>query len=582
MAIKAAGGFDLDATPRELADRFMAEAGLDGAPDPGAAEAQPLFTDVAPALGLHFAHDNAARGNFLLPEEMGPGAGFLDADGDGDLDVFVAGGGAVIGDGPAQTCRIYRNDGDRFADVTDDWGAGVPGPAYGVACADYDDDGDVDIFVTRLGPNALLRNDGTRSHPRFVEVAQEAGIADEGFGASSAFLDFDRDGRLDLYVTNYVGWSAARRTPCYSVLGARDYCNPRVYQAPSPDRLYRNLGGGMFEDVSESAGIAVARGNGLGVLASDFDGDGWIDIYVANDQTPAFLWRNRGDGTFEDVAALAGCAYDGRGVAVAGMGVAGEDLDGDGDTDLLVGNIHDQTHLILLNDGGFFEDASLSMGLGRWSYPATAFGVVLFDQDRDGGLDAFFANGEVNIENALGVGDNPLAQPDHFARLVGGQLVDRTAGSGVAFEDVGRGAACGDYDNDGDLDLLVANNGGPLRLLRNNDQTGHAWLGVEARTGPGSRHAIGARIIVRVGGAGAGVAEAGVGGAGVGGYRREIRPQQSYLCSSDPRAHFGLGDAERVERLEVIWPDGTVSVRTDIAVNQYVVVRQGPGSGDGP
>jgi hypothetical protein len=567
VAIKAAGYVsDRVDNPRRLAERF-----LEGSHLATGNVSQPtgtLFTDVAPEMGVRFEHDNDARGEFRLPEEMGPGAGFIDIDADGDLDVFIAGGGAIAGGDPPhrqQNCRLYRNDGDRFTDITEASGAGVPGPAYGVACADFDNDGDVDILVTRLGPDALLRNDGPPEAPRFTDIAREAGVADPGFGASAAFLDYDHDGRLDLYVTRYVDWTPSGETVCYTILGVRDYCNPVSYDAPSTDRLYHNLGGGRFEDVSQRAGITGESGNGLGVVAGDFDGDGWADLYVANDQTPGFLWRNRGDGTFENVAALVGCAYDDRGMAIAGMGVAAEDLDGDMDLDLLVTNIHHQTHLVLRNDDGFFRDVSLDMGLGRWSVPATTFGVALFDQDNDGRFDAFFANGDVNVDNALRVGDNPYAQPDHFARLIDGSFVDRTQEFGAAFGDVGRGVACGDYDNDGDLDLLVTNNGGPVRLLRNDNASGHAWLAVTARTG--GRDAIGARVTVTT-----------VNGTQI----REIRPQQSYLSSSDPRAHFGLGSATRVDRIEIHWPDGAHSVRTDVPVNQLVVIDAPPVPPPGP
>jgi hypothetical protein len=561
VGIKAAGLAPGRATPREIADAYLAEARAGGsepaAPEPAAAGG-PLFTDVAPALGIEFTHDNAFRGNFLLPEQMGPGAGFADIDNDGDLDIFIAGGGAIIDDGPDQTCRLYRNDGDRFTDISAASGADVTGPGYGVACADYDADGDVDIFLSRLGPNALLRNDGDAAGPKFTEVARETGTADPGFGASAVFFDYDRDGRLDLYVANYVGWSIGREAGCYTTLGIRDYCNPLTYGGPSADRLYHNLGDGRFADVSDQAGITAETGHGLGVLASDFDGDGWVDLFVANDQTPALLWRNNGDGTFHNVAALAGCAYDGRGMAIAGMGVAAEDVDADGDFDLFVTNIRNQTHLVLRNDGGIFEDVSLRMGLGRFSVAATTFGVALFDQDADGAFDAFLANGEVNVDNALPAGDNPYAQPDHFVRLAEGTFVDATDESGASFADIGRGVAAGDYDDDGDLDLLVTNNGGPVRLLRNNNDTGNSWLGVEVRRGPGLGHAIGARLIVTAGGRT---------------QQREIRPQQSYLCSGDPRAYFGLGAAPRVDRLEVQWPDGTRTVRTDVAVNQYVLIE---------
>ncbi len=559
--LKAAGLLDRPGpSPREIASEFLGRAGAGSAEVPGGPA---LFTDVAPGMGIRFVHDNAARGEFRLPEEMGPGAALFDLDGDGDLDVFVAGGGALSDGEPVQTCRLYRNDGDLFTDVTEQTSAGAPGPAYGVACADYDDDGDTDIFVTRLGLAALLRNDGTAEEPLFVDVAREAGVDAAGFGASACFLDFDRDGRLDLFVSRYVDWSAARETPCYSILGVRDYCNPLTYESPSSSLLYRNKGGGRFEDVSAKAGIAAERGHGLGVLASDFDGDGLPDIFIANDQTPGILWRNNGNGTFENAATRAGCAYDARGVAIAGMGVAAEDLDGDLDLDLFVTNIHDQVHLVLTNEAGSFEDVSLRMGLARWSLPATGFGVALFDQDNDGSLDGFIANGDVNIDNDLRAGDNPYAQPDHFVRLRGGIFVDESAGSGAAFADVGRGAAAGDFDGDGDVDLLVANNGGPLRLLRNDNGTGNAWVGLDLRTGPGRRAAIGAKVSLTA-----------CGRTMV----REIRPQQSYLSSGDPRAHFGLGRCPVIDRVEILWPDGARTVHENVAINRYVRIEQPEGS----
>jgi hypothetical protein len=540
-------------TPRATAHRILAPYRSEH--DSDAPPARPLFIDVAPALGLSFVHDNAARGAFRLPEEMGPGAGFLDHDGDGDLDVFLAGGGRLGEGEPVQTCRLYRNDGDAYTDVSAAAGADLPGHAMGIACADCDDDGDVDIFVSRVGPDALLRNRGDGT---FEEVGPEAGLADPGFGASAAFLDFDRDGRLDLYVTRYVRWSVDRERPCYTILGVRDYCNPRVYGAVE-DRLYRNRGDGTFEDVTGSSGIGTEPGNGLGVLAADFDDDGWIDVYVANDQTPAFLWHNNGDGTFTNVAAMSGCAYDARGVAIAGMGVASEDVDGDGDLDLLVTNIQRQSHLLLLNDGGVFDDVSTRAGLATWSTPSTGFGVALFDQDHDGALDAFFANGDVNMDHQLRVPENPYAQPDHFARLVDGAFTDATRASGVAFADVGRGVACADCDGDGDLDLLLANNGGPARLLRNEDDSGRSWLLVAARTGPGHRAALGARVTVH---------------AGDRVITRQIRPQQSYLSSGDPRAHFGLGDAQRVDRIVIRWPNGSTSEHEGGAANRVVTIDQ--------
>lgn len=563
---------DLAPTPRQIADDFFREAGIMKGWRGREAEttvatgrdsnAQRLFADVAVELGIDMVHDNGARGQYFLMEIMGSGAAFLDVDGDGDLDVFVAGGGPFDDAGGGQPCRLYRNDGIGFQDVTEATGAGMAGPAFGVACADYDNDGDVDIYVTRYGRNALLRNDQSEQGFTFTEVAASAGVADDGLGASAAFFDYDRDGNLDLYVTNYVVASPTSTSPCRSVLGFPDYCPPTVYP-PAADKLYRNLGDGRFEDVSELAGIASKAGYGLGVVASDFDDDGWIDLYVANDQSPAFLWRNTGTGTFENVAVLTGSAYDGQGVAIAGMGIAAEDFNADGSIDLLVTNIRNQSHLILKNDHGFFTDVSLAMGIVPPSTAMTGFGVAVFDQDHDGSFDAFFANGKVGLDTTNEESNNPYAQPDQFLRLIDGRFRDHSAAIGIDLTDVGRGVATGDFDNDGDLDLLLTNNGGPVRLLRNLNDSANNWLIVDARTGPRGRAAIGARVAVTVQGTTT---------------IRDIRAHHSYLSSSDPRGHFGLGTARQVDTLVIDWPDGRRSVRTNVPVNQVLRITQEPES----
>jgi hypothetical protein len=558
-ALKAGGLWPRRATPtpRQIVEEFY-KAGR--SIETGQTSA-PIFTDVAPALGIQFAHDNAARGNFLLPEEMGPGVALLDVDNDGDLDIFVAGGGAIVDDGPPQSCRLYRNDGASLTDITERATANVPGPAYGVACADVNNDGYLDIYITRLGRNVLLHNNGDGT---FSDMTEQAGVGDPGFGASAVFFDYDMDGWLDLYVTNYVNWAPEWERTCFSTIGLRDYCTPTAYNGPSVDRLYHNLGHGRFEDVTQRAGMAEKRGNGLGVVAEDFDGDGWVDLYVANDMTPAFLWKNNGNGTFEEVAQLHGCAYDARGVAISGMGVATQDFDGDGDWDLFVTNIDDQTHLVLENDGhGYFTDVSLRMGLALWSIPVTGFGIAMFDQDSDGRLDVFIANGAVNIIVKNVHATNPFAQPAQFIRLVNGKFVDVSAMAGVkAFNDIGRGVACGDIDNDGDLDLVLTNNGGPLRVLRNNADHAHAWLMVDPRHSWGSRRialpSFNARVQVRI-------------GQTV--LRRTIQSGGSYLSSSDHRAHFGLGAAKSVDQLQVTWPDGRKAVRTNVPANQVVIIQ---------
>jgi hypothetical protein len=540
---------------RRIADRFLYEAGLTtprGGPDGN----ESILVDISSGSGLDFAHENDASDRFRLPELLGPGAGLLDYDADGDLDVFVGGGGGIGDPDREQGSRLFRNDGGTFADVSAAARADIAGPVYGVACADIDNDGDEDIYVTRLGPNRLLRNRGDGS---FEETGETAGVDDDGYGTSAAFLDYDRDGRLDLYVANYVDWNESKETPCYSILGERDYCSPSVYESAPRHVLYHNLGDGRFENVTESAGIDAETGQGLGVLASDFDDDGWTDIFVACDQTPGILWRNIDGHTFENVAYQAGCAFDTRGVAIAGMGVACEDLDGDLDLDLIVTNIRDQMHLVLRNDGGVFSDVSTRMGMGVWSIPATGFGIALFDQDHDGGMDAFVANGHVVLGSHQVATGNPYAQPDQFLRLRDGKFRDHSSETRLGPNAVSRALAKGDLDGDGDIDLIISVNGDAPRLILNQSDPANHWIMVDARLIDERRRAIGARVTVEAGGSK---------------QVREIRPQESYLSSGDPRAHFGLGAAQIVDRITVRWPDGTETVREGITANQVVVIER--------
>lgn len=516
--------------------------------------ANPLaFRDVTSEFGVEFTHDGDFHGRFWLPEEMGPGVALFDADGDSDLDLFVAGGGSIDGSGAPQLARLWRNDGVRFTDVTAERGCGIAGPSYGVSTADFDRDGDVDVFVARLGSNALLRNDGVR----FTEVASEVGLADGGFGTASVWFDMDRDGWLDLYVCNYVDWSPSIEKRCYAS-GVPDYCDPGAYQSPGQDRLYRNVDGVRFEDVTERAGILGTRGQGLGVVAEDFDGDGHCDLYVANDSTPAFLWRNRGDGTFVEVALKAGCAYNSLGVAIAGMGIACEDLDGDLHADLFVTNIRNQSHLALFSRGPRFEDASARLALPAWSTAWTGFGVALFDSDHDGALEGYFANGAVNLAPSR-VGDpRPYVEPDQFVRFEGGRTRDVTLGSGAVTDESSRALCSGDIDGDGDLDLVVTAFNGRLRILRNEAQGTRHWLQVDVRDELGGA-ALGARVLAEAGG----VRQV-----------RFVRAQSSYLSSSDPRVHFGLGASARVDALSVRWADGTERRLEGVACDRVLVVRK--------
>ncbi|HMB69966.1 MAG TPA: CRTAC1 family protein, partial [bacterium] len=504
--------------------------------------------------GLDFRHENGAAGRYRLFEIMGSGGGFLDHDGDGDLDVFLV---QCDPEGDA-TSRLYRNDGGRFADVTGATGADVPGAGMGCAAADWDRDGDTDLYVTRVGHDVALRNEGDGT---FRDVTAEAGLGTSGFSSSAAFLDHDGDGWLDLYVVRYVD-VAPGGEHCSNAAGQRDYCNPTAHRATT-DVLYRNRGDGTFEDVSGRAGIAGSAGYGLALCCHDFDGDGDVDVYVANDQSPAFLWVNAGDGTFREDALVAGCAYNDDGAAIAGMGTATGDLDDDGDLDLLVTNIREEPSLFLRNDGGSFADHGWSWGSPGWLRPHTGFGLAFLDQDLDGALDLFVANGSVvAVPSPLAVGSG-YRQPNQFLRRdASGRFVDAGAEltDAIRAPAVSRGVALGDWDDDGDPDLLVTRNGDRPQLLRN-DGTGH-WLGVAAVESEGSAPAVNARVTLET----AGTRQV-----------RESIPQQSYLCSSDPRVHFGLGRHARVDRIVVTWPDGATEAWGPRDADRYVRLVRGTG-----
>jgi hypothetical protein len=534
----------------------------------------PLFIESAAATGLTFTHVNGATGKFYMPELMGSGVALFDYDNDGDLDVFLVQGGPLEGGAKGPTCRLFRNDltvrpdGARtlhFTDVTAKAGLALATYGMGVAVGDYDNDGNLDLFVTSFGPDYLFHNNGDGT---FTDVTAAAGVSDPLWSTSAAFVDYDRDGFLDLYVANYLDFSLASNKECHDSVGTKDYCGPRAYR-PVPDKLYHNDGKGHFVDVTESAGITRADGAGLGVATGDYNGDGWLDLYVANDATPNQLWINHRDGTFTDEGLLSGAALNASGNPEGSMGIASGDYDLDGDEDLFVTNIIGETFVLYANDGhGNFEDVRTRTGLAALTAGLTGFGTEWFDYDNDGLPDLFVANGAVNVIESQRGQPSPFRMRNQLFHNVGGRFTETSAQGGPAFEraEIGRGAAFGDLDNDGDIDIVVTNNNGPVRLLLNQAHESGApahWLQIRLQQDGGNRFAFGAWV--------------GVERAGKPTLWKRVRTDGSYLSASDVRLHFGLGEATAISGITVQWPGGQRERWTETAVDRLVTLRRGTG-----
>jgi enediyne biosynthesis protein E4 len=538
------------------------------APAPGAtpaatASGSPWFEDVARQSGLTFVHRSGHEGQqFRLPEIMGGGAALLDIDGDGDLDALLVQSGSLASPAAAPAGhRLYRNRGDgTFDDVSEESGlAAVAGHGMGVATGDYDNDRDVDVYITGLGANVLLQNDG-RGH--FADVTRAAGVAGSGWSTSATFTDIDGDGHLDLFVTRYLDWTPGVERECYSLTGQIDYCSPKNYDVPTADLLFRNDGHGAFVEISRPAGLRSAVGNGLGVLAEDVTGDGRIDLFVANDGMPNHLWVNQGGGRFRESALMSGVAIDLDGVAKAGMGVHAGDIDGDGDNDLIVMNLDAESDSYYRNDGKYFTDATASVGLRVASRRFTRFGVGFHDFDNDGRLDLYEANGRVGLQ-AETFGPDPYAEPNLLFRgRPDGRFEEVSPRGGTASPLVAtsRAAAFGDVDNDGGTDVLVANRDAAPYLLRNVAPNRGHWLLVRALDRHG-RDALGGALTISAGGRE---------------LRRDVRTGYSYLAASDPRVHVGLGPSAAVDSISVRWPDGTSGRFGPFQADRIVELRQTP------
>jgi enediyne biosynthesis protein E4 len=542
----------------------------------------PLFRDIAADVGLTFHHFTGATGEYFMPEIMGSGVALFDYDNDGDLDVYLIQGSTFD---PAQDPRrskfppppgwkpgnrLFRNllseTGKlQFVDVTEEAGVGHIGYGMGVAVGDYDNDGFQDLYVTNFGHNVLYHNNGDGT---FTDVTEKAGVDDARWSTGAAWVDYDGDGRLDLFVANYLDFTVKGNRQCFSSTGERDYCTPKMYQ-PVPARLFHNRGNGTFEDVTATAGIGAAMGPGLGIVCADFNGDGWPDIYVANDGAAAHLWINQKNGTFKERGALSGAALSPDGLPQAGMGVTAGDFDGDGNEDIFKTNLTNEGSNLYVNDGaGNFDDAATELGLFLPSFPYTGFGTEWFDYDNDSHLDLFIANGAVNRIGSLRSAPYPFGQPNLLFHNEGAgkkfRDVTAAAGPALAISEVSRGAAFGDIDNDGAVDIVVANNNGPVRLLLNQNQSinRNHWLLVSLEATQGNRFAMGAKVEIR---------------QRTRMLLRRAHTDSSYLSANDVRVHFGLGEDANIESLIVYWPSGHKEAWDKLKADQIVHIRQGTG-----
>ena len=518
------------------------------------------FEDAATPAGLAFAHRSGESDRRLFPEIMGGGVALFDMDGDGDLDAYLVQSGSLwTPEQEPDGNKLFENQGDgTFLDVTAGSGADDRGYGMGVAAGDYDDDGDADLYVTNFGPDVLLRNDGSGT---FTDVTDEAGVGNPKWGTSAAFVDYDADGDLDLFIANYVNWTLAIEQDCYNAAGLLDYCLPINYRAPLVDTLYRNDGDGTFTDVSEEAGLQAAFGNGLGVVHSDFTGDGRVDIFVANDTMLNQLWINHGDGRFIDEALLRGCALDEHGQTKAGMGVVVGDIDDDGDEDLLVVNFEGQTDSFFVNENGLFRDCTGQMGLAGIGRAFTRFGVGMQDFDNDGHLDVYQSNGRavLSLEPET---DDPFAESNVLLRGTGAGRFEEVmprGGTETPLIGTSRAAAFGDVDGDGGIDIVVVNRDGPAYLLRNVVPDRGHWLRVRVLEDSG-RDAVGATVTLKV---------------GERSLTRVVRAAYSYCSSSDPAVHIGLGEVAEVDSVVVDWPDGDSRTFGPQQADRTIVLSRG-------
>jgi len=525
------------------------------------------FVDVTAQAGIHFKHNSGAFGKKYLPETMGSGVCFIDYDNDGWQDIFLVNSmdWPEHKTGKSLPALYHNNHDGTFTDVTQQ--AGLAIETYGLGCAvgDYDNDGYEDLYLTTVGSNHLFHNLG---NGKFADVTARAGVASPGFSASAVWFDYDNDGELDLFVTHYIDWSIEKDQYCTLDNKNKSYCTPQTYKGES-SRLYHNKGNGVFEDVTKQAGLLDPTGKSLGVALLDYDNDGWMDLFVSNDTEPNKLYHNNHDGTFTDVGVAVGVAFSDSGRVRAGMGADAADFDGSGFPSLVIGNFTNESTSLYKNDGsGLFVDESLRSGMAQMTAQSLTFGCFFMDYDLDGLLDIIAANGHVSDDIAVVQPTLRYAQPSGVYRNIGNRkFEDVSAKLGRAIQKpvVGRGMAYADFDNDGDLDLVITANNGPARLLRNDNANQNDMLRVKLMGTKSNRDGIGAKVSLTT-------------SAGVT-MTRMVKGGSSYLSQSELPVTFGLGKpgSTKISRLQILWPSGHKDSIEDVKPNQVVIIREGKG-----